>query len=100
MAMLESVTDLTVALLNEAIQARCEYEYNREVHSETGQTPLARCLAGPEVSCGPVRTALRCERAARVPEWRTLRAADGTLVIDTRRFEVPSRYRHPRDLDL
>ena len=49
MAMLEGVTDLTLASLNEATQAWCEYEYNRAVHSETRQSPLARYLAGPEV---------------------------------------------------
>jgi len=55
----ESVPDLTLDTLNEATQAWAEYEYNRQVHRETGQTPLERYLAGPEV-CEPVRTAPLC----------------------------------------
>ena len=99
MAMLEGVADLTLATLNEATQAWVEYEYNRAVHSETGQTPLARFLAGPEVlrpspDSGALRAAfMRTER-------RTQRASDGTLVIDTQRFEVPSRYRHLREIHV
>jgi putative transposase len=50
MAMLEGVPDLTLALLNEATQAWVEYEYNRTIHTEIGQAPLTRFLAGPEVT--------------------------------------------------
>ena len=99
MAMLEGVADLTLATLNEATQAWCEYEYNRSIHSETGQTPLARYLAGPEVlRRSPDSAALRL--AFTRTERRTQRASDGTLVIDTRRFEVPNRYRHLRELHV
>ncbi|MGH8268454.1 MAG: IS481 family transposase [Steroidobacteraceae bacterium] len=99
MAMLEGVADLTLATLNEATQAWAEYEYNRAVHSETGQTPLARWLAGPEVlrPC-PDSAALRLSFTR--TERRTQRGSDGTLVIDTQRFEVPSRYRHLRELHV
>jgi transposase InsO family protein len=97
MAMLEGVADLTLAALNEATQAWCEYEYNRAVHSETGQAPLERFLAGPEVlRPSPDSEALR--QAFTRTERRTQRHSDGTLVIDTRRFEVPNRYRHLREL--
>src|SRR5262249_36358955 len=49
-AMLEDVPDLTLAKLNEATQAWVEYEYNRKVHSEIGEAPVARFLKGPEVT--------------------------------------------------
>jgi type II secretory pathway predicted ATPase ExeA/transposase InsO family protein len=49
-AMLEDVPDLTLAVLNEATQAWVEYEYNRKVHSEIGEAPITRFLAGPEVT--------------------------------------------------
>jgi hypothetical protein len=49
-AMLEDVPDLTLAILNEATQAWVEYEYNRKVHSEIGEAPITRFLAGPEVT--------------------------------------------------
>jgi transposase InsO family protein len=97
MAMLEAVADLSLASLNEATQAWCEYEYNRAVHSETGQTPLDRFLAGPEVlRISPDSETLK--QAFTRTERRTQRLSDGTLVIDTRRFEVPNRYRHLRTL--
>lgn len=97
LAMLEGVADLTLATLNEATQAWVEYEYHRAVHSETGQTPLARYLEGPDVlrPC-PDSAALRL--AFTRTERRAQRLSDGTLVIDTRRFEVPNRYRHLREL--
>jgi putative transposase len=49
-AMLEDVSDLTRARLNEATQAWVEYEYNRKIHSEIGEAPVARFLKGPEVT--------------------------------------------------
>jgi putative transposase len=93
LAMLEDVRDLTLEALNEATQAWAEYQYNRAKHSETGQTPLARFLAGPEVtrSC-PDSHALRL--AFTRTEQRTQRLSDGTVVIEAHRFEVPNCYRH------
>jgi transposase InsO family protein len=99
MAMLEGVADLTLERLNEATQAWVEYEYNRRVHSETAQTPLERFLAGSDVlRCSPDSAALRL--AFTRTERRTQRVSDGTIVIDARRFEVPSRYRHLRGLTV
>jgi transposase InsO family protein len=92
-AMLEDVPDLTLAALNEATQAWVEHEYHREVHSETGETPIARFLAGPEVTRpSPDSAALRL--AFTRSEVRMQRRSDGTVVIEGRRFEVPNRYRH------
>jgi putative transposase len=92
-AMLEHVPDLTLAFLNEATQAWGEHEYNARIHSETGETPLARFLAGPAVTrpC-PGSDALRL--AFTRSDTRTQRKSDGTVVIEGRRFEVPNRYRH------
>ena len=97
MAMLEGVDDLTLATLNEATQAWCEFEYNRTRHSQTGQTPLDRFLAGPQVlRPSPDSTALRL--AFTRTERRTQRLSDGTLVIEAQRFEIPNRYRHLREI--
>jgi transposase InsO family protein len=99
MAMLEGVADLTLATLNEATQAWCEYDYNRTVHAETGHTPLARYLAGPDVlRPSPDSAALRL--AFTRTEKRTQRASDGTLVLAGHRFEVPNCYRHLRELHV
>ena len=93
LAMLEDVRDLTLEALNEATQAWAEYQYNRAKHSETGQTPLARFLAGPEVT-RPCPDSSTLRLAFTRTEQRMQRLSDGTVVIDARRFEVPNCYRH------
>ena len=93
LAMLERCHDLTLARLNEATHAWLDREYQRENHSETGQPPLERFLAGPEVSRpSPSGDALRVAFMAQ--ERRTQRRSDGTVSLEGRRFELPSRYRH------
>ena len=99
MAMLEGRKDLTLSFLNEATQAWVELEYNRKEHSETGQPPLDRYLEGPTV-------ARRCPSLdeldlAFLGEWtRSQRRSDGTVSIEGRRFEVPSRFRHLRRVTI
>lgn len=91
--MLEGVKDLTLDLLNEATQAWAELDYNRRVHDELGVSPLERFLGGKRVGrpC-PSSDALR--RAFRLETTRQQRRSDGTVSVEGRRFEVPSRYRH------
>ena len=99
MAMIEGVEDLTLDLLNEATQAWVEMEYQRRTHSETGESPIERCLKGPEVGrpC-PDSNALRVAFTAET--IRTQRRSDGTITLSGRRFEIPSRYRPLRRLSL
>jgi putative transposase len=99
MAMLEAVEDLTLAKLNEATLAWCEYEYNRKRHSEIDGTPLARFLAGPGVT-RPCPDAATLQLAFTRTERRTLRKSDGTITVEGRRFEVPNRYRHLSLLEI
>lgn len=91
--MLEGVTDLTLAFLNETTQAWIEMEYNRQVHSELGQTPLHGYLHGRDVGrpC-PSTEQLRLAFTAQLT--RTQRRSDGTLSLEGRRFEIHSRYAH------
>ena len=99
LAMLEGQRDLTLGLLNEATQAWVEMEYNREVHSETAQAPLARWLDGPTVGReSPTLDDLRLAFTA--GETRSQRTSDGTASIEGARFEIPSRFRHLRKLHL
>ena len=97
--MLEGVPVLTLGLLNEATQAWLELEYNREIHSEIGMSPVAKMLAGPSVGrpC-PGADALR--RAFRLRETRRQRKSDGTISVQSVRFEVPSRLRHVEELHV
>jgi transposase InsO family protein len=93
LAMLEGVPELTLALLNEATQAWVELDYNQKGHAELGESPLARFLRGPDVGrASPASEALR--RAFRLETSRAQRKSDGTVSIEGRRFEVPSRFRH------
>lgn len=92
-AMLEDVKDLTLELLNEATQAWVELEYNQRHHSEIGTSPLKRFLAGRDVGrTSPSSDELR--QAFRMLCRRTVRRSDGTISLESRRFEIPSRYRH------
>ena len=93
MAMLEHVPDLTLSVLNEATQAWVEQDYNGKIHSEIGEAPITRFLAGPAVTrdCPPSDT-LRL--AFTRSDTRTQRKSDGSIVIEGRRFEIPNRYRH------
>jgi putative transposase len=93
LAMLEGCKDLTLAALNEATQAWIELEYNRKVHSELGQPPLQRFVAGRDVGrpC-PASDPLRQAFTAQVE--RAQRRSDGTFSLEGVRFELPSRYRH------
>ena len=97
LAMLENVPDLTLDTLNEATQAWAEYHYNRSIHSETGETPLARFLAGPDVQ-RPSPDSATLRLAFTATERRTQRLSDGTVVVQAHRLEVPNCYRHLKRL--
>jgi putative transposase len=93
LAMLENCSDLTLTFLNEATQAWIEMEYQRQIHSETGQTPLKRFLESRSVgrecpSIDDLRLAF-CQETS-----RTQRRSDGTISLAGIRFEIPSRFRH------
>ena len=93
MAMLEHVPDLTLSVLNEATQAWVEQDYNGKRHSEIGEAPITRFLAGPAVTRNcPDSDTLRL--AFTRSDTRTQRKSDGSIVIEGRRFELPNRYRH------
>ena len=80
-------------MLNEATQAWVEQDYNGKLHSEIGEAPITRFLAGPAVTreC-PESDKLRL--AFTRSDTRTQRKSDGSIVIEARRFEIPNRYRH------
>ena len=99
LSMIEGCADLTLARLNEATQAWVEMEYNRKAHSEIGGTPLSRFIAGKDVGrpC-PGFDALR--QAFMAESSRTQRRGDGTISVEGVRFELPSRYRHLKRVDV
>lgn len=91
--MLEGVPDLTLDLLNEAFQAWVHGDYNLKVHSEIGVAPIERFLQGKRVG-RPCPSSDDLRRAFRVQERRRQRRSDGTISLEAKRYEVPSRYRH------
>jgi transposase InsO family protein len=99
LAMLEGQPDLTLSLLNEATLAWVEMEYHRSVHSETEQTPLKRWLEGPSVA-RPCPGVEDLRLAFTVAQSRTQRTSDGTISIAGTRFEIPSRFRHLRQVHI
>jgi transposase InsO family protein len=92
-AMLNDISDLTLARLNDLTQAWVEHEYNRKRHSELGTTPLRRFLDGKDVGL-PSPASQTIRQAFCAEDTRTQRKSDGTVSIDGQRFEIPSRYRH------
>jgi transposase InsO family protein len=100
LAMLEGVAaDLRLDLLNEATQAWIELEYHRKPHGETGETPLARFFAGPDV-VRPSPPTDRLRAAFTTEAIRTQRRSDGTLMVAGIRFEVPARFAHLSRLSI
>ena len=97
LAMLQGCREVTVPKLNEAPQAWVECEYNRKVHTEIDSAPLARFLSSKDVGRpSPDSEALR--RAFTAKKTRTQRLSDGTISVEGVRFEVPSQYRHLKQL--
>jgi putative transposase len=92
--MLEGVADLTLQQLNDATQAWVEIEYNRKVHAELkGQSPLQRYLEGKDVGRACPATE-QLQQAFTVELTRKQRRSDGTISVEGKRLEIPSRYGH------
>jgi putative transposase len=97
MEMLDGWADLTLDFLNEATQAWAEIEYNRTVHRETSCSPVERFSRSPDVLRSSPSTDMLRE-AFRLETKRRQRRSDGTISVEGVRFEVPSRYRHFREV--
>jgi putative transposase len=99
MAMPEGQDSLSLDTLNLATQAWVEQEYHRTRHSELDATPLARYLDGPSVA-RPCPDSATLAASFRIEVVRRQRRSDGTVSLDGKRFEIPSRYRHLEQVHL
>ena len=99
LAMLENCVDLTLAELNDATAAWLELEYQRGMHEELKCTPLERFLGGKSVS-RPSPSSEELRLAFRREVMRRQRRTDGTLSLAGKRFELPGRYRHLREVRI
>lgn len=97
LAMIESLEAVTLAQLNDYTSAWAEMEYNRSVHSEIDTRPLDRFLHGKNV-LRPSPTVDECRDSFRRQETRRQRFSDGTISLRRTRFEIPSRFRHLRQI--
>ena len=59
--------------------------------------PVKRYLKGPDVG-RPSPDSLFLRKAFRLRQQRSQRLSDGTVSIEGRRFEVPSRFRHMKKI--
>ncbi len=91
--MLEGEVELTLSLLNKATQAWLEGDYHQKCHSELGCSPIQRYLEGPNVG-RESPSSLQLRQNFRQQVKRKQRRSDGSISLDGKRFEVPSRYRH------
>lgn len=91
--MLDRVEDLTLEFLERATLAWLECDYHRTRHEEIRATPLERFTSSPSV-LRQSPSSLDLRRAFRMEVSRRQRRSDGTVSIDGKRFEVPSRFRH------
>ena len=98
-AMLTRVKPLTLEFLNRATQAWVEMEYNKANHAEIGTSPIKRLLVEPDRSrLAPDSDAL--QQAFTLRESRSQRQSDGTVQIGGVRFEIPSRFRHMKQVHV
>lgn len=97
MAMLENYEQLDLSTLNRATMAWVEKGYNQQHHDDIKQTPLSRHLSGKSVlrDC-PGSAQLRDAFCRQVT--RKQRMTDGTVSLEGKRFELPSSYRHFREV--
>lgn len=99
MPMLEGEPELTMTLLNTGTFAWYEMDYQRRVHSETGEKPLNRWLDHPSVA-RPCPSVDHLRLAFTAGQARVQRRSDGTISIAGTRFEVPARFGHLHKLHL
>jgi hypothetical protein len=95
--MLEDVQPLTLNTLNDLTLIWLEGEYHHSIHSEINTTPIARfsndiSVLRDSLSSDELRAAFVCEVD------RLQRKTDGTMSLDGVRFEIPSAYRHHKNL--
>jgi len=92
MPMLDGVEELTLKSLNDATLAWVEGEYNHRLHRELGCSPVHRLVNTKSVArSAPENDTIR--QAFRRTITRSQRQSDGTVSVEGRRFEVPSRFR-------
>ena len=101
MAMLEHVDPLTLSFLNQATQAWAELEYNKAKHDSLEGSPLQRLLDENEKKLNrPAPDSQQMRLAFTRQKTRVQRQSDGTISVQGVRFELPSRLRVLRKVQV
>jgi putative transposase len=79
----------TIDELNSAFEAWCEIDYNRRIHSETGEAPLSRYLANIEKI--PPKRITDIEKLERLFLWGDDRVVDkyGLISFEGNKYRAP-----------
>ncbi len=97
MKMIENKKDLTLEELNRYTVVWTEKDYNHKTHDELKDTPANRFATGKNVG----RSSKSFSDLKKVfcrDITRKQRRTDGTITIDTVRFEIPNRFRTLNEL--
>jgi len=92
-AMLENCETLSLKELNDATHAWVEMEYNRTTHDAIKMSPLTALTMATDVS-RPSLSGKELRNIFLKEESRIQRRSDGTISVESTRFEIPSIYRH------
>ena len=84
---------MTLAQLNAITQVWLHGDYQQRLHAEIATSPLQRYRHAPQVGRECPDSA-RLRQAFRRTVKRRQRRSDGTVALEGKRFEIPSRYRH------
>lgn len=97
--MIAGYKNLTLKMLNDFTQAWVEMEYNRRIHRDSGERPIDRFARDRDVS-RPCPPSEKLRMAFRMEARRKQRHSDGTISLEGKRYEIPSRLRCLNTLSL
>ena len=101
MAMLEGVKELTLDKLNEFTLIWLNQEYHCAEHKELeGKSPLEKYQSGPDVHKPYLLELMHLKAAFTKACKRRQRRSDGTISLESKRFEVPDQYRFLKDIPV
>lgn len=99
MPLIGNKKNINLKELNEYTQAWVEIEYNRKYHSSIKETPYERFTSKENMTRRSESPDL-VKNYFRKTENRKVRNSDGTISVGGLRFEIPSCFRHLRNITV
>jgi putative transposase len=97
--MMEKFKELDLNILNKATHAWLEGEYNSSVHSEIKTSPRKRFMESKSVGRNSPDME-KLEQLFCIEETRRVRKSDSTVTILSRRFDLPHRFLHHKEVNV